>query len=333
MKKYFINLIFSTTIWVICLNAPLCLYADIIGRYGNEFYSSSASARTLGMGGANVALSDDIWALFWNPAGLVEIKHTQIGLMHSERFAGTVDYDAAGFAQTQSDGSVFAFGILRLGVNGIPFTRLENPTQPLSGDNRVEIDKFVNEGEYAFYAAKAGESKIKLSRFSLNLGWGIAPKLIFKHIGNYRAYGLGMDLGLNYTTDLGIPLKFGLSIKDLLGTVVGWEQTGHKEIYPSTARLGIAVPVRLPQLEAVLTPVIDYVYRFDLISDPDASSFHYGAEYTVRNTVAIRAGYDDDKLTLGGGLCMRAINIDYAFINHSELGGSHRISLTIKWNK
>ncbi|MBM3327348.1 MAG: UPF0164 family protein [Calditrichaeota bacterium] len=312
---------------------PTLAPGDVIGRYGNEFQMAGAGARSLGMGGACVALTDDAWALFWNPAGLAAVSRFQIGLMHNERFAGTVDYDAVSYAQPHNDGSILALGMLRLGVNGIAFTDLEHPGQPLSGDNRVEIDKIVNDGEYAFYVAKAKTSLLDTPLGSLNWSWGLAPKFVFKHIGNYRAYGLGLDVGLGKTFKVGVPLRFGLGVRDLLGTVVTWEQTGRKEIIPSTARLGLAAPLSLPPLEAVLTPVIDAVYRFDLFGGSDAASLHYGAEYLVRDVVALRAGADDGELTIGGGIRLRAVDIDYAFIGHNDLGDSHRISVTARWGR
>ena len=298
---------------------------DIVARYGGEFMAGGG-ARALSMGSAYTALSGDAWTLFWNPAGLPEVKTPEVGLMHSERFAGVVDYDAISLALPQPDASVLAFGVLRLGVNGIPFTRLEDPGSPISEGNRVEVEKFVNEGEYAFYVGKARRYK--------NWSWGIAPKLIFKHIGSdYRAYGLGIDAGVVIKPLPRIPIQAGLVMRDLLGTILAWEQTGRKEIITPTVRAGIAANVDFTALEARLTPTIDLSYRTENLGGSDAASVHLGMEYLVRKTVAIRIGSDDDRLTFGGGLILKPVSIDYAYIGHDDLGDTHRVSLTARWGK
>ena len=51
---------------------------------GNTF---GLGARTMGMGGAFLAVADDFTTLYWNPAGLAQIKKFELfgSLSHSER--------------------------------------------------------------------------------------------------------------------------------------------------------------------------------------------------------------------------------------------------------
>ncbi len=298
---------------------------DGIARYGGEFMAAGGGARALALGGANTSLASDSWALFWNPAGLMKSSANEVGLMHSERFEGIVDYDAASIALSQPDGSVLAVGIIRLGVNGIPFTTLENPGSPLSEDNRVEVDKVVNDGEYAFFIGKAQ----RWGRWN----WGLAPKLIYKHIGSdWRAYGLGLDAGISGRLLPDLPVNIGLAVRDLLGTVIAWEQTGRKEVITSTVRLGISGSFDFPALEARLTPVVDLSYRTEFLGASDAATVHAGLEYLVRNMIALRIGSDDGLTTFGGGLQLKPVSVDYAYIGHDQLGDTHRISINFRWN-
>lgn len=299
-------------------------HSDVMARYGGEFMSNSGGARSLALGNTGAALRGTSWMLFLNPAGLYGINHHEVAFMHSERFAGVVDYDVASAIIPQRDGSVLAFGLVRHGVNGIPFTKLENPNTPLSDDNRVVISKIVTEGQYAFYASKSNAWR--------KWHWGIAPKLIFKHIGSdYRAYGLGIDAGVNIRPWDKIPMDLGLSAQDLLGTVVAWEQTGRKEIIAPSLRLGIAINRHFEPLEADVSLISDLVFRSESISNPNATSANYGLEYTVRNIVALRMGREDARYTFGGGIRLAPINIDYAFIGHDDLGNTHRVSLNYRW--
>ena len=51
---------------------PLCSAAGETGiaKYAGEFLSLGVGGRALGMGGASVALANDVTAGYWNPAGL-----------------------------------------------------------------------------------------------------------------------------------------------------------------------------------------------------------------------------------------------------------------------
>jgi hypothetical protein len=244
--------------------------------------------------------------------------------MHSERFDGIIDYDAASVALPQADGTMLAAGFLRLGVTNIPLTRLEFPGSPISDQNRVVVRDVVNSGDYAFFVARSGT----YNRWR----WGVAPKLIFRHVGSeLRGYGLGVDVGAGGRPLPDIPIEAGITVRDVFSTLMAWEQTGRKEIIPSTLRLGLASTFDLPLLEARLTPVLDFAYRFEFLGDSDAASMHGGLEYLIRNTFALRAGMDDERLTYGGGLVLKPMSIDYAYIGHDELGDTHRISVNVRW--
>ena len=86
MKKYvFAGLILAGF-------APSFLHGQ--AKYSNEFLAIGVGGRSLGMSNACVATIDDVTSGYWNPAGLMGIESDlQIGLMHSEYFAGIAKYD------------------------------------------------------------------------------------------------------------------------------------------------------------------------------------------------------------------------------------------------
>jgi hypothetical protein len=58
-------------------------------KYSNEFLNIGAGARSLAMGGSQIATAKDAYAGYWNPAGLVEIRdYPSLSLMHAEYFGG-----------------------------------------------------------------------------------------------------------------------------------------------------------------------------------------------------------------------------------------------------
>ena len=117
--------------------------------YTNDFLNIGVGARGLGMGNAQVASVEDVYAGFYNPAGLANINNTaQVGLMHSEYFAGIALYDYASFAVPLADKKrVFGFSFLRFGVDNIPNTLfLYGPDGSINYNN---ISSFST-ADYAF---------------------------------------------------------------------------------------------------------------------------------------------------------------------------------------
>jgi len=75
------------------------------------------------MGGAYVAIANDVTAGYYNPAGLAQINYPEIALMHDARYGNLVNYDYAGFAIPFDKDMSFGLSIMRLGIDGIPDTR------------------------------------------------------------------------------------------------------------------------------------------------------------------------------------------------------------------
>lgn len=58
----------------------ICLLCVAIPAFGNGISLNSPGPTGLGMGGAMIGVADDMTALYWNPAGLTQLKGAQIGL-------------------------------------------------------------------------------------------------------------------------------------------------------------------------------------------------------------------------------------------------------------
>jgi hypothetical protein len=59
-------------------------------------------------------------------------------------------------------------------------------------------------------------------------------------------------------------------------------------------------------------------------------SLGLGAEYLIKNTLALRAGYNTaHSVTMGAGIYWKAFKIDYAMAPNKDIDTSHRITLAI----
>src|SRR6476659_9042001 len=112
---------------LIAFVAALIAFVNASGqfrKYSNEFLNIGAGARGLGMGGAQVASTEDGNAGYWNPAGLVYVyEHPAVSFMHADYFAGIGKYDYLNGAFPLNDKyKTLGISLLRFGVNDIPNT-------------------------------------------------------------------------------------------------------------------------------------------------------------------------------------------------------------------
>ncbi len=310
------------------------------GKYAGEFLSIGVDARALALGGAYAAQATGASAAYWNPAGLAFISAREISLMHAEQFDGIVGYDYLNYGYPHGEDGGWGFGLIRLGVDDIPVTTLENPNLPLGAENRVLVDHQTSDTEMALFA---GYGKTHSKMFA----YGASAKIIGKWIAGESAYGLGFDAGLRMTPWRGV--AFGAVLQDVTTTAVIWS-TGHKELIAPTLKLGGMYSVDIPTLIARLTLAADLDFRFTDRGDADqiqiggvTGDAHFGLEYFINVSgtgVALRGGAEPAReaeegflsnYTFGAGLLFRSFHIDYAFLAHPELGDTHRVGISVLW--
>lgn len=306
------------------------------GKYAGEFLSLGVGARALGMGGAFVALSNDVTSVYWNAAGLSQINYPQISLMHAEQFGKIVQYNFGAFAVPYGTDASIGFGVVRLAVDDIPLTRLPRENIGL-GDpyvdengvtriNRPFVEGTFSDSEYGFFLSYGRRATQKLS-------YGGSVKIVRKGFHDAVAWGLGFDLSAQVR--IGKQLLLGANFQDATTTILAWN-TGRKEIIIPTLKLGAALPLKVKFLKGTLLPAVDADIRFEgrdesaqVSTGLSSVDFHAGLEYTYRNTLSLRIGSDTGYFSAGAGINLPKLQIDYAFMSHPDLDTTHRISLKI----
>ncbi len=292
------------------------------GKYAGEFLTLGAGGRGLGMGGAYVALARDVSAAYWNPAGLVNIEYPQIMLMHAEQFEGIVKYDFGSFGVPFGAHRSLGLSLIRLGVDDIKRTELENPDAKLGPTNRPQVAGLFSDAEYALFLTYA----VKRSN---TLSFGANIKIIHKALGDNSAWGLGFDLATLFNP-VG-NLQVGLNLQDITSTILAWD-TGRRELIFPMLKAGFAYPMGFPMIGGYMAPALDFEIRFEgrdfasqLAAGPVSLDSHLGWEYQ-REAFAFRVGSDVGNFAVGAGINLPKLQVDYAFLGHSELGDTHRIS-------
>jgi hypothetical protein len=336
--------------------------------YTNDFLNIGVGARGLGMGNAQVASVEDVYAGFYNPAGLANITNTaQVGLMHSEYFAGIALYDYASFAVPLPDKKrVFGFSFFRFGVDNIPNTLfLYGPDGSINYNN---ITSFST-ADYAFMLHYAQQLPVP------GLTAGGTVKIIYRSLGPFgNAVGFGIDLGMQYRKG---GWRAGVMLKDITTTFDAWSFTltdAQKQVLlqdsnqlpknsieyetPSVI-LGGAYEVNVKN-KFYLLPEINLILSTDgkqnvlLPGNPISMDAVAGLEMSYAKIAYIRVGVSNFQQysainghtaytvspSIGAGVHIKVISIDYTLTNLTAVQGSsqnnglysHVISLRIDIN-
>jgi hypothetical protein len=191
-------------------------YSQVVRKYSDDFLEIGVGARGLGMSNAQVATANDVYASYYNPAGLVNIPNTiQLGFMHNEYFAGIAKYDYLVVAiPVTPKKRVIGFSFYRFGIDDIPNTLFL--IQPDGSINYNNITSFSS-ADYAFMFHYAEALPIP----GLSIGGSV--KVIYRQIGNFaKAYGFGIDAGLQYQVK---NWHIGLMAQDVSSTFDAWHMS------------------------------------------------------------------------------------------------------------
>ncbi len=208
----------------ICIVVALSRPLGAASSYAGEFLALGAGARAMALGSAYVAVVDDATAGYWNSAALANLQGRQLHLMHAERFSGLVknDFFALGLPQKWVDG--LSLSLIRVGVDDIEFTALQDPGRPLGPNNRPVVSSTVSSADYALYLSSG-------HRFGEKLALGASVKLIYRDVASFNAQGVGLDLGLRYRLSSAIALA--ANVRDVTTTPIVWNNDTTDRIQPS----------------------------------------------------------------------------------------------------
>src|ERR1019366_8881146 len=120
----------------------LPLRAQTVEDYAGEFLELGVGARSLALGGAGTAISEDATAGYWNPAGLNALKYPMVMAMHESRFDGTVQYDYGAFAMPLNATSSASLSIFHIGVSNILDTR--NALVDLNNNGQLDPGEYLD---------------------------------------------------------------------------------------------------------------------------------------------------------------------------------------------
>lgn len=307
MKKLLNGLIVITLLF-----ANTYALAGSPGSKGAIFLKLGQGTRANGMGESFSAVADDINALYWNPAGITQIKERQATFMYSD-WLEEIKYNYLAYVHP---------GQILGGIMGGAITLLDSGSIAKYDKDQKPLGTY--EGKDVAVAVSYAKDIVD------NCSLGATVKYIQMKIDNKKSTGFGLDVGCLYK-----PQVENLTLSAVVQNVGPKLKAFVKEKdgLPLNFRLGGAYKL----LDKALTLSLDVNFP----SDNDIN-FSLGVEYWVKEIVAIRTGYktvtkDELKssdLTFGIGIRLptaAGIELDYAYCNYDDLGNTHRVSLVTKF--
>ena len=331
-----------TTVAILVLAAAPAWGQSKTGTTIGQFLLIEPSARVAGMGNAGSTLYDDgLDAVYYNPAAIGQIR--QLGLVFSHSFwlaDISYDYVALGVPLGRWGNSFLSVTALNSGEMDV-----RTVTQPLGTGERFTVsdiavalgygrqitERFAVGGQFTWMQETIWNASMGAPAFNVGTLYRISAQGL--HIGssisNFGTHGqyAGRDLRVTFDAD---PTRNGDN-----GALPAEQFTGEFPL-PVMFRVGLGYPVRLGERDR-LRLALDAYHPSD-----NSESVSAGAELTLRDLLALRAGYQNAfqkdsevGLTFGAGLGGRydlyQYRFDYAWADQGRLGGTHRMTFGVQW--
>ncbi len=291
--------------------------ADIfekVGTFGAQFLKIGTSARATAMGSAYTAVGDNAEAVYWNPAGIVSVRGSELNLSQTEWPADINLSYAAYVFNPRSIPGTFAVSARALWM-----------------DPQVERTAHNPEGTGRLFDSGMATMGLTYARFFTDK-FSAGATLHYMHIGlaDFSVNSALADVGILYR--IGIRgMKIGMSITSL-GSEVTFDERPAR--LPTMFKVGFAFePLRTGNQRLIASS--EFQHPVD-----NAERANFGLEYNMGNKMFLRTGYnlnyDTDGLAAGAGFRVETgkrswVNVDYSWVDMDALGGVHRVSVSLAY--
>lgn len=286
--------------------------AGSAGSTGAAFLELGIGARAAGRGYADAAWADDLYGIYFNPAGIATLKRQEIGFTHNTMFLD-LDYNYLGYLHPFEENGAFALNILYVDLGTVERREIANgggPTAVLGSANGWDV-------------AFSGTYARTLTDF---LDFGFTLKLINENLDNYSASAFAVDLGAKWRPPVQ-GFTVGVSLSNL-GTRLKFV-SGRDEL-PLTFRAGLGYKNETGRWGIAG----DLVYtKNQELDGAVGGEFWFWPEHLVVRAGANSLSDAANGFTIGAGFRWTDLMLDYAFVPFGDLGDQNLISLSYQFGK
>ncbi|MDW7681879.1 MAG: type IX secretion system outer membrane channel protein PorV [bacterium] len=315
------------------------------------FLMISPGSKAAGMGNSFVAIADDPYASYYNPAGLAYQYGRHVTIMHVNWLPSLVSdifYDYLAFCMSIEGLGTIGFNVAYINM----------------GENQG-MDEFGNPTE-KFYSNEYAIAATYGTTISENMAVGVGLRFIQSNLapfgaGQEKGTGQGsafsFDVGLLYTFPFwNNKLRWGMNISNM-GPKIAYIDEAQADPLPTNLKMGFAyklIDQKFNKLtiateinKLLVTPRKDETpadpfwkalvtswYDEPLQRELDKITKSIGIEYVYGNLIALRTGYYHDKegkveyLTFGAGIKYSLYSFDFSYVSAEE---GHPLANTMRY--
>ncbi len=305
-------------------------------------------ARSAGVHSINISNTSGVEAMRINVAGIANSQDTEIRFGSSLYLQGTdIRMNALGLSMKVGKRGTLAFTLMALDFGDIDITTENQP----SGNGATFSPTFINAG--LGYGVK----------FDNKVSVGMALRLVSETVADVSAFGFAFDLGIQYVAGAQDNFKFGISLRNIGGSMkfdgqgltreveapstgfpIGFQATGANFEMPSMLNIGISYDFIFNE-KSMLTAMTAFTSN-----SFSRDNYSVGAEYVYDQKFFLRTGFrytpeqfgvEDEApvyngLSAGVGYILpfgkeksKQISIDYAYRSTRVFNGTHNLSVAV----
>ena len=319
--RHYLSLILLLSLYVV--TSPLAEEGD--GGYAGSFFQIPIGARPTALGGAYTAVADDGAAPLYNPAGIT-IQRSKLFATSYRTLALDRDLGYITLTFPSRENSTIGFNWHYFHAGGVQ----------MRDSNGREVGEEIGFTSHAV-------SLLFAKQFESYLSVGLRASYLQSLFAEMSSFSVGIDVGamlfVNQLLDRESrdryalqDMRVGIAVRNIAAKF-RWNSDDFNRAYggPSggtdkedAVPLEVALGISTRVLETKLMLTSDLV-----VNDKQAAMFHAGAEYVVTPLFAVRAGFDDGRLTAGTGYLFEfsgyKLAADYAFSSDKADEGSEHI--------
>ncbi len=286
-------------------------YAADLNKDGNKvgastfaFLKIGVGARGVAMGDAYTAVGNDISSIFWNPAGIGNLKGTHYMMSYNRWLVDTSVYAAAITYDT-------AKGVIGISVRSFRTGTVEERTifRPQGTGRMVEGNAFV---AGLTYAARP------TNKLSVGVRLRFAQQTIFTESTTTPIFDVGTHFSTGFKS-----VRLSMSLKNLGKDVNYSFDHAYMPLYFTVGGAGELYGNQEEGDPTYLTVSFETAYAVDF-----AARWHVGSELVMGEHLALRGGYkfnySEETFSVGAGVRVpmqegRSLGIDIAWTQFGDL--------------
>jgi hypothetical protein len=293
-----------------------------VGTAVAQFLEIGVGARATGLGEAYTSLARGAEALFWNPAGIVDGKSTQLFAGYTQ-WPADIQIGGLGMLFGKPGMGTFALSASYLMTDDMEITTLSKPTGTGEFFNVSNMSLGLSYARYLTDKVSVGvTAKMVQENYYSDYGytsWAFDMGTLYR--SQFKNLVLGMSI-LHFGPEINFNGDY-LDYSDNVDTVKSFQNYS----LPMNFRVGLSMDL-FRNAQHGLVVAADMVHP-----NNNLEQYNLGLEYSFQSLFALRGGYqltaDEAGLSAGFSAGAGPVMLDYSYVDMGRLPNVHRFGISL----